>query len=664
MQAATQRRRAQKLASASDRLLRPTSTNTPPPPPSSLRSGPLRSARLRLISSAFVIVVVVLASRLKSSTSKIERYDLGIGQGEWVVGRFDESYALCGGKGIWTGVEEENEECMVVDKKMVVDVGTYDHVRRHWGDQESLGPPLSPSSQAPLSVRKQGIKVYKLPKGLVDSHGHITEYGYWKSAVDLIGATSIHDVVHRLREALSKDSTKSSDDPTRWIEGMGWNQNLWKEATFPNASDLDADDALKGRFIVLKRIDAHGVWVSKAVLDLMSPLPDDVEGGEIIRDSFGNPTGIFLDNAMKLVDNIRPPRTEHETISYIRRTILDGLRLGLVGIHDAGTPLAEVETYKKLAASNNLPLRVYSMLTCPDRSKYCGKGQKRVDWKEYDGRFVLRSVKLVSDGALGSWGAAMHEPYSDRTDGWRGIMLQPEESFKPLVAEWVNAGWQVNIHAIGDRANTAVIDAFENVLENQTIRGENAFRLRIEHSQILTERDVKRVVDLGVIASYQTTHATSDMAYAEEKIGLERMKGAYAWQTILSSGGRISSDFPIESLDPLKGFYSGVTRLNETGDSPHGKDGWFPKEKLTRAQAMKGMTIDANYASFSENISGTLRPGFRADYVIWSDDLMSVEPGFIKNLKPLVTIQPSFFFSLLTYATPLSASSWMMQETD
>ncbi|KAG8869499.1 hypothetical protein FRB97_001097 [Tulasnella sp. 331] len=255
-------------------------------------------------------------------------------------------------------------------------------------------------------------------------------------------------------------------------------------------------------------------------------------------------------------------------------------------------------------------------------------------------RLNLRSVKLVADGALGSWGAAMIEPYSDNSDT-RGLEVTAKKVLWDFIVRFHQDDWQVNVHCIGDRANRDVLDAFESVLaSNDSTTLTRSYRHRIEHAQIMTQEDLKRTGRLGIIASVQPTHATSDMSYAEDRLGPKRIKGAYAWQTLKKNGAPLAlgSDFPVEGIDPLLGFYAAITRLDLEGHSPHGDGGWFPEQRLSREEALHGMTLGAAYAAYQEEIIGSLTPGKRADIVILDKDIMRVQPSDILLTKVKATI--------------------------
>ncbi|KIJ25566.1 hypothetical protein M422DRAFT_273469 [Sphaerobolus stellatus SS14] len=324
--------------------------------------------------------------------------------------------------------------------------------------------------------------------------------------------------------------------------------------------DLDEDPVLKGRLIALIRI---AQWVSPAVLEeshlYMEPLPDTVEGGNTIRDENGVATGVFVDNAKSLIPI---PEPSSDTVRrYFTTAMKAAVAHDLTAIHDAGTSPELIEFFKSLV-------------------NY-GPG----------GRLTVRSIKLVADGALGSWGAAMIEPYSDDSST-HGLLLSPPDVLAKNVAKFFEDGWQVNIHAIGDQANKNIIDIFEKELQTRNV---SEVRPRIEHAQIMQLSDLDRMGKLGILASVQLTHATSDMAYAELRIGPEQNLQIMSFQS--------APTFPstLESIDPLKGFYAAVAGLTPERNSPHGPGGWYPSEKLTRAQALKGMTYDAAYAAFAED---------------------------------------------------------------
>ncbi|KAI5451613.1 hypothetical protein NCC49_001594 [Naganishia albida] len=557
-----------------------------------------------------------------------------------------EFYSLCtrNGREIYTSdPKAEWAQCVTVQQGKIVDVGDLEKVSSKvwylYGEHKETVEGLRPGEvHRPADIVSMKPRVIYLPKGtfmtpgLVDSHAHSLEYG-WSRQLPLRGSSSVDDVISKVEKYVKSHAEQIAKG--QWIEGAGWDQNIWPVKSFPKASDFDKSRVLRNLPIALKRIDIHAEWVSPKVLEMMGPLPESVPGGQIMRDAEGKPTGVFVDDAMFLIDKVRPKWTERQMQEYLNITIQDGLSKGLVGIHDGGVVPEHVDFFRRMDKSGQLPVRFYIMRACPDKEKYCGDDYPMI----IDGHLNVKSVKLFADGALGSWGAALLEPYSDRPDEY-GTMRSPEEVWEPLIDDFVSNGWQVNVHCIGDRANHIVLNAMEKALLKLPKHERAARRLRLEHAQIMTLTDLDRAAKLGIIASYQPTHATSDMWYAEARLGPERIKGAYAWRRYLQAGGRITlgSDFPVESIDPLRGFYAAVTRLDEDGNSPMGAGGWYPDQKLTREEALRGMTIDAAYASFLEQTTGSFSIGKQFDAVIWDQNLLSIPQKRILDTKVLSTI--------------------------
>ncbi|TFK48313.1 hypothetical protein OE88DRAFT_1635135 [Heliocybe sulcata] len=547
------------------------------------------------------------------------------------ISQLPQSYALCKGKGKIYTVDESNPEveCLLVHADRILDFGDEAKVRGSWGAFRLVH---APGDEAPLPV-VQVPKEHIVVPGLADSHAHILEYGF-KMQLQLDRARSMQDIIQVL-EAYVLSHPDVLNDTSRWIEGMGWNQNVWKDwrGGFPTAKDLNTP-LLEGRPISLARVDVHATWVSEKVLEIMGSLPGQVDGGEIIRDGDGKATGIFVDNAMSLVPS--PPRSEAVMLEYFQRAMKDTLSVGLTSIHDAGNDARTVKFYETLAEQGNIPMRLYIMGMLEDGEV---KMQRRENYGK-DERLTVKSIKMFMDGALGSWGAALLQPYSDKPDTSGILRIDPKQIRKHVKDVW-QKGWQVNIHCIGDRANKIVLDIFEEVLRdgrgNATER-----RPRIEHAQIMQMSDLERTGKLGVMTSVQPTHATSDMWYAESRLGPQRIKGAYAYQTLLRNSPNsvlpLGSDFPVEGINPLLGFYAAVSRLDADGHSPHGENGWFANERLTRAQALKGMTLDAAYASFAEQDIGSLTPGKKADFVILNQDIMSVPQHKILSTRVAATV--------------------------
>ncbi|KAI0045278.1 hypothetical protein FA95DRAFT_1583421 [Auriscalpium vulgare] len=466
--------------------------------------------------------------------------------------------------------------------------------------------------------------------GMSDSHAHMLEYGASKM-IPLESAPSAKAATALVRKFIQKDDDIKRD-PTKFVEGWGWDHTKWTGQEFPTAADLDADPVVRNRRVVLEAKDGHAIWVNSKVLDEISPLPETVEGGQIVRDASGKPTGILVDNAQYLVTV--PPPTQKDLEKRFKLVVDDAISHGLTTIHDAGFDPKSLEFFKTLAQENRLPIRIYGMTYFDETAEYWGDKVKPIIGAA-NGRFTARSVKIFGDGALRSGGAALFEPYADNP-GYRGDMRIDQDVLQSNVQRFLKDGWQTNVHAIGDRANAIVIDAFESALQGINV---TALRPRLEHAQIIRHSDMDRLARLGVIASVQPTHAISDMYFGEDRLGPERVKLLYAFRDIIDHGARITlgSDAPVENLNPLSGFFAAVTRVAPDGTSPHGPEGWFPEQRLTREEALKGMTLDSAYASFTEDTLGSLTPGKRADYVVLSKDIMTVPPLEILSSRILAT---------------------------
>ncbi|KAI0370838.1 hypothetical protein BV20DRAFT_994092 [Pilatotrama ljubarskyi] len=555
------------------------------------------------------------------------------------------SYGLCTeGTNIYTVDDAKpSVECILVDKHDITATGTLAEIQAQWDEyqneliQKFYGN--EPTAKKPLPIHRAPAGSIVVP-GLADAHAHIIQYGF-KMQLPLDKAKTLSGLLDLLEDYVRSHPS----EPDTWLEGMGWDQTRWSDTdgAFPTAADLASRPSLASLPIALHRVDVHALWLSPRAVALTKAhlngtFPDRVPGGEIIQDqATGEPTGIFVDAAMSLVPI--PKWSEWQMREYAGKTMEDALAVGLTSIHDAATSIEEFELFKQMDEENALPIRVYAMADS-DRLSIEQRKNIEVDDLNPAARTRMRSVKLFTDGALGSWGAALLAPYSDKPDA-RGIMRMSEDTLNDLIRMWWNKGWGVNVHAIGDRANKAVLDAFESISryadsEDTVVQR----RPRIEHAQIMRPEDLKRAGGLGVLTSVQPTHATSDMWYAESRLGPERVKGAYAYQTLLKSsrGGvlPLGSDFPVEGINPLLGFYAAVARLDVDGNSPHGNDGWFPSERLTRAQALKGMTLDAAYASFAEDTLGSLSPGKRADFVILDRNIMDDSQPFRDILETTV----------------------------
>ena len=449
--------------------------------------------------------------------------------------------------------------------------------------------------------------------GLVDAHGHILSYGLSLLRVDLTGTQSEQEAVERIR------AFREANGNLEWIQGRGWNQVLWDSNEFPSAQSLD--EFFGDTPVWLSRVDGHAGWANSAAMELagVNAATADPDGGQIIRDAEGRPTGTFVDNAMDLVTANIPQLSVEEQAFALRRAMMELAAQGLTSVHDAGISSSTVEAYKLLLEDGPLPIRVNAMLAAgdPRLAEYFAAGH----YASEDGTFTINSIKIVADGALGSRGASLIEDYSDMP-GLKGLLLLEPASLYEVMETAMKANFQVNVHAIGDNANKLVLDNFAVLIPATGTRG---LRHRIEHAQVLRYEDILRFAELGVIPSMQATHATSDKNMAQDRLGEIRIQGAYAWRKLIDAGATIAngSDFPVEYPNPFFGLHAAITRQDHDNQPP---GGWFPEERMTTAEAFASFTLDAAYAGHQENLIGSLEPGKAADFIIIDQDIFSDAP--------------------------------------
>ena len=462
--------------------------------------------------------------------------------------------------------------------------------------------------------------------GLVDAHGHLDNLGRFLEDIDLVGTTSSAEVLQRVRRQ------QAQAEAGAWIHGRGWDQNDWSGSNdFPTWRDLAGTEANP---VYLDRVDGHAVWLNRTALDAagITRATPDPPGGRIERDASGEPTGVLVDNAETLVLEKIPSATDADYDRRLARALAECNRLGLVGVHDAGTDAPVLASLRRLGERGQLTLNIYSLLDSDAPAlvrSFFASGPST----EFAGRLVIRAVKVRADGALGSRGAALLAPYDD-DPGNTGLLVDDPDSLYAWTRAALRAGFQVGTHAIGDRGNRVTLDVYQRAL--QEVPSADA-RLRIEHCQIVDLADIPRFASLKVIASMQPTHATSDMPWAAKRVGEARLAGAYAWRSFLDSGAVLAfgSDFPVESVNPLWGIYAAVTRMDHDGQ-PAG--GWRVSESLSMEEAVRAFTAGAAYASFDDADAGTIAVGKRADLTVFDRDVFAVAPRELLDTRCAMTI--------------------------
>jgi predicted amidohydrolase YtcJ len=451
--------------------------------------------------------------------------------------------------------------------------------------------------------------------GIADAHAHLLSLGQSLRNVDLTGAASYDEVIARV-------VTRARSVPAgRWILGRGWDQNRWPDKQFPSHDALSR--AVPDHPVVLGRVDGHAVLANAKAMALARITADtpDPDGGRVERKPGSRePTGVFVDNAEDLVTRAEPALSDAEVKEVFLRAVAEAHRWGLVSVHDAGEPERAIAALEELARGGQLTLRVYAMVA-DDSAAIAHAFARGPQSALYDGHLWIRCVKLYADGALGSRGAALLAPYTD-DPGNKGLVVTPPTHLRDVATRALKAGFQVATHAIGDRGNQIALDVYEAALKQVPNKDH---RFRIEHVQVLAPEDVPRFARLGVIPSMQTTHQTSDMPWAEARLGPERVKGAYAWRSLLATGVIIpnGTDFPVEAVNPLLSFHAAITRQNAENQPP---GGWYPAQRMTPDEALKSMTLWPAYAAFQEQAMGSLSVGKYADFVLLDRDIMTVLP--------------------------------------
>jgi predicted amidohydrolase YtcJ len=467
-----------------------------------------------------------------------------------------------------------------------------------------------------------------LVPGLQDSHGHFTELGSSLQILQLRSTSSYEQIVQLVR------ARAATARPGEWIQGRSWDQNDWVVKDWPHHQRLS--EAAPNNPVYLTRVDGHAALVNKAALDVAGITRDtpEPEGGRLIRDAAGEPIGVLIDSAQDLVASKIPDPSAAQLDEHILLADAEARKLGLTSVHDAGTTPTVVAAYKRLIDAGRLKTRLYVMLRGP-MSMLDPEFRKGPLINYANQHLSVRAIKIGADGALGSRGAALLEPYSDEPTTSGFMTTPPDEIYAQTIAA-SRAGFQTCIHAIGDRANRSTMDVFERV--QRELPGARDLRMRNEHAQILDAAEIPRFAKLNVIASMQATHATSDMPWVPARIGQARtQEGAYVWKRLINSGVVLAngSDFPVEEPNPMLGFYAAITRQDASGQPP---GGWMPQERMSRDEMLKSFTWNAAYASHAEKDLGSLEVGKLADMVLLDKNVMTVDPTEILSTKAIITI--------------------------
>jgi predicted amidohydrolase YtcJ len=496
-------------------------------------------------------------------------------------------------------------QAFAVGNGKIVAVGLNENIRRAYPDL------------APTDLHRRTV----MP-GIVESHVHLLSLGQSFIELDLEGVETPDEVVQQVKERAAKTP------PGEWITGWGWDEGAWAKA-YPTNQKLS--QAAPNNPVWLRGLHSFAGWANDKALEIAGITRDtpNPKNGEILKDAkTGKPTGILKNEAQGLLTRFIPPLSPALMERALTLAGEECLTYGLTTVHDANVSKGMLQALRSLAARGRLKTRVYAMLDAADKDliePYLQHGPV-LDPEHW---LTVRCIKIFADGALGSRGAALSEPYSDAPEKRGDLTTSQEEIFK-LTARALKSGMQVAVHAIGDRANRITLDAYEAALRTAVLAHDS--RLRIEHAQVVAPQDIPRFRQLGVISSMQPPHCTSDMPWAEDRVGPERIRGAYAWRSFLNASVRVplNSDFPGETPNPFWGMYAAETR-----QSPDGKPagGWHPEQCLTRSEVLRAYTVDSAYAGFEEEFSGQIAPGMLADSIVISGDILKITSKALLTLK-------------------------------
>jgi predicted amidohydrolase YtcJ len=470
-------------------------------------------------------------------------------------------------------------------------------------------------------LAKEYLDAKKRPvyPGFIDAHCHFVGYAKSLQQVNLVGTTSFNEVLEKVVEFSNSNSTK-------WITGRGWDQNDWEIKEYPTKQQLDS--LFPDQPIFLRRIDGHAALVNQKALDIANINTSTQIDGGVIEKTNGKLTGILIDNAVGLIKDIIPDFNKQELSKALIKAEQDLFKVGLTTVDDAGLNRTQIETIESLQNDSLLKIKVYAMVSAKPElfDYYLKKGPYKTD------RLNVSSFKFYADGALGSRGACLLEPYSDIIEQQHyGLLIEQQSFYENYAQQLYDKGFQMNTHCIGDSANRMIMNIYKNVLKTT-----NDKRWRIEHAQVINPADFNTFAEYTIIPSVQPTHATSDMYWAKDRLGEIRLKTAYAYKQLLQQNGLIAlgTDFPIEGINPINTFYAGVVR-KDAKEFP--KDGFQTENALTREEALKGMTIWAAIANFEENEKGSIEVGKSADFVLLDNDIITTKENTILNTKVLAT---------------------------
>lgn len=549
---------------------------------------------------AFLLVLIIFVFTLSPTAAKVQPADL----------------VLQNGNVYTVNDRQPRAEAVAVKGDRIIFVGSNGEAQKYIGK----------------STRVVDLKDETVVPGMTDAHHHLEGVGFREMTLNLEGVNSLEEFLAKVKARVDQAR------PGEWVTGRGWIETFWKPPVFPTRWDLDK--VAPNNPVVLTRADGHGIVVNSAALKAAginknTPSPF---GGEVSKDKqSGEPNGMLLDAAQGLVRNYIPATTAADDERAIVLGVNRDVSLGWTQVQNPGGSYGDIDLYKKLYAAGQIKLRIYKAVSAP------GLEAQRL-FKDgpiigaYGNRLTVRSIKLYADGSLGSRSAALLAPYSDKPDT-SGFLTIKEETLQPILQQALRSGIQVLTHAIGDRGNRFIIDEYEKAMK-AVPKAEWKIkepRWRVEHSQIVSPTDIPRFAKLGVIPSMQASHAIGDLHFAPARLGLERLAGAYAWQSFLKSGSIIpgGSDAPVERGEPMIEFYAAVARKDLKGFSG---DGWHPEEALTREQAIKMFTIWAAYAAFEEELRGSIAVGKLADFTVLSADIMKIPEPEILKTRCLMTI--------------------------